>query len=200
VIAERLGVGYERVRELNPAAVYASISKELDVPLRFPGKPGAYTSLIEMTDADLLARATVWAATNPDSANQAYNITNGDYFRWQHVWPKIASVFDMPSTEPQPHSLVELMAGKAPLWDAMVKKYGLRPYGFKEAVAWPFGDYVFSCNWDVMSDLTKSRQHGFQRRRQQRFLLPPAHLLLAAAESQRRAETERDRPAAEVGP
>lgn len=35
-------------------AVYASMSKELGIPLRFPGKPGAYTSLIEMTDADLL--------------------------------------------------------------------------------------------------------------------------------------------------
>ncbi len=37
-------------------AVYASISKELGIPLRFPGKPGAYTSLIEMTDAGLLAK------------------------------------------------------------------------------------------------------------------------------------------------
>ena len=63
-------------------AVYASISKELGVPLRFPGKPGAYTSLIEMTDAGLLAKATVWAATNPEGRNQAYNITNGDLFRW----------------------------------------------------------------------------------------------------------------------
>ncbi len=46
-------------------AVYATMSKELGVPLRFPGKPGAYTSLIEMTDAGLLAEATVWAATTP---------------------------------------------------------------------------------------------------------------------------------------
>jgi hypothetical protein len=37
-------------------AVYASISKELGIPLRFPGKAGAYDSLLEMTDAGLLAR------------------------------------------------------------------------------------------------------------------------------------------------
>ena len=49
-------------------AVYATMSKELGVPLRFPGKPGAYTSLIEMTDAGLLAEATVWAATTPECA------------------------------------------------------------------------------------------------------------------------------------
>jgi hypothetical protein len=28
-------------------------------------------------------------------------------------------------------------------------------------VAWPFGDYVFGCDWDVMSDVTKCRLHGF---------------------------------------
>jgi hypothetical protein len=32
-------------------AIYASISKELGLPLRFPGKPGAYDKLLEMTDA-----------------------------------------------------------------------------------------------------------------------------------------------------
>ena len=26
---------------------------------------------------------------------------------------------------------------------------------------WPFADYVFSCDWDVMSDVTKSRRFGF---------------------------------------
>ncbi|MCP1423848.1 nucleoside-diphosphate-sugar epimerase [Paenibacillus xylanexedens] len=61
--------------------VYAAISKELGLPLRFPGKPGAYHSLLEMTDATLLAHATVWAATEPRCANQAFNITNGDLFR-----------------------------------------------------------------------------------------------------------------------
>jgi len=55
-------------------AVYASISKELGIPLRFPGKPGAYHSLLEMTDAGLLAKATVWAATDERCANQAFSI------------------------------------------------------------------------------------------------------------------------------
>jgi hypothetical protein len=49
-------------------AVYATISKHLGVPLRFPGKPGTYLTLIEMTDADLLAKAMVWAATDPRAA------------------------------------------------------------------------------------------------------------------------------------
>lgn len=81
-------------------AIYASMSKELGIPLRFPGAPGAYDSLIEMTDADLLAKATTWAATNPASRNEAYNITNGDMFHWSSMWPKLASFFELDVAHP----------------------------------------------------------------------------------------------------
>jgi nucleoside-diphosphate-sugar epimerase len=140
-------------------AVYAAIRKELGLPLAFPGK--AWSSLYQVTESAHFAAAAYWASTEPRCANQAYNITNGDCFRWQHVWPKIAAAFDMPAAGPQPHALVEFMADKAPLWDATAKKHGLRPYRFDEVVAWPFGDYVFNCDWDVMSNVTKSRLHGF---------------------------------------
>jgi hypothetical protein len=53
------------------------------------------------------------------------------------------------------------MADNAPLWRVMTEKYGLKPYAYDELVAWPFADYVFSCDWDVMSDVTKSRRFGF---------------------------------------
>ncbi len=140
-------------------AVYAAIMKELGRPLAFPGT--AWETLYQVTESSHLANAALWAATGPRCANQAYNITNGDYFRWRHLWPKIAAAFGMPAAEPQPLSLIWFMADKAPLWDAMTSKHGLKPYRFDEVVAWPFGDYVFNCNWDVMTNVTKSRQHGF---------------------------------------
>ena len=90
-------VGFALGNPMNLAsviAVYASMSKELGLPLRFPGKPGAYDSLLEMTDAGLLARATVFIATNPHCGNQAFNINNGDLFRWSEMWPKIARFFE----------------------------------------------------------------------------------------------------------
>ncbi|MET4781003.1 SDR family oxidoreductase [Glaciihabitans sp. UYNi722] len=142
-------------------AVYASVSKELGIPLRFPGKPGAYTSLIEMTDADLLAKATVWAATNPESRNQAYNITNGDLFRWSSMWPKIARFFDLDVAPPLPMSLEEVMADKAGLWDEMVSRHGLLPTPYSEVSSWAFGDFVFSWDYDVIADTSKSRRAGF---------------------------------------
>lgn len=142
-------------------AVYAAISKALGLPLRFPGKPGAYRSIYQVTESAHMANAALWAATGPRCANQAYNITNGDYFRWCNLWPRIAEVFEMPWGEPQAISLVAHMADKAPLWDALVREHDLQPYRFDEIVAWPFGDYVFGCDWDVMSSVTKSRLHGF---------------------------------------
>lgn len=142
-------------------AVYAAISKELGLPLRFPGKPGAYRSIYQVTESSHMANAALWAATEARCANQAYNITNGDYFRWVNLWPRIAEVFEMPHAEPQTISLVAHMADKAPLWDAMVKKHGLKPHRYGDIVAWPFGDYVFGCDWDVMTSTTKARQHGF---------------------------------------
>jgi nucleoside-diphosphate-sugar epimerase len=140
-------------------AVYAAVMKQLGRPLAFPGT--AWESLYQVTESTHLAKAALWAATEPRCANQAYNITNGDYFRWCHLWPKIAAAFEMPAAGPQPLSLVAFMADKSPLWDAMVRQHGLRPYRFDEVVAWPFGDYVFNCNWDVMTSVTKCRQHGF---------------------------------------
>ena len=141
-------------------AVYASVMKALGRPLSFPGT--AWTSLYQVTESSHMANAAHWAATDPRCANQAYNITNGDNFRWQHVWPKIAQVFGMRAAGPEPLRLVEFMADKAPLWDELVRRHRLTPYRFDEVVAWPFGDYVFGCNWDVMTSTIKARQHGFQ--------------------------------------
>ena len=142
-------------------AVYAAISKELGLPLRFPGKPGAYRAIYQVTESAHMANAALWAACEPRCANEAYNITNGDYFRWANLWPRIAEVFDMPHAEPQTISLVAHMADKGALWKAMVEKHGLKPHRYEDIVAWPFGDYVFACDWDVMSSTTKARQHGF---------------------------------------
>ena len=142
-------------------AVYASICRELGLPLRFPGKPGAFSAIYQVTDADHLAAAMEWAATTEAAANGVFNVTNGDFFRWENLWPGFARFFGLEPGPPQRIPLAEFMADKGPLWDRMVRKYGLRPYRLDELAKWAFGDYVFNCDWDVMSSLTKSRRHGF---------------------------------------
>jgi len=142
-------------------AVYASMSKELGLPLRFPGKPGAYDRLLEMTDAGLLARATVWAATDPRAAGQAFNIANGDLFRWNDMWPRLARCFDLDVAPPLPMPLDTMMADKAPLWAAMAAKHGLAPVPYRDVSSWRFADFVFGFDYDMFADSSKSRRFGF---------------------------------------
>jgi nucleoside-diphosphate-sugar epimerase len=142
-------------------AVYAVLCQELGVPFRFPGKPGAYDTLLEVTDAGLLARATVWAATDPAGANQAFNITNGDLFRWNQMWPRLAEIFEVPVAAPLPMSLVDVMADKEQVWEAIKVRHGLVDVPFSAVSSWGFGDGVFSWNYDFLSDSSKARRAGF---------------------------------------
>ncbi len=142
-------------------AVYATMSAELGVPMRFPGRPGAYDTLLEMTDAGLLARATVWAATDPAAANQAFNITNGDLFRWNQMWPHLANVLGVPVGAPLPMTLTDVMADKQPLWEKIVVDHDLVPTPWADVSSWAFGDAVFSWDYDFLADTSKARRHGF---------------------------------------
>lgn len=146
---------------LTVITVYAAMSKALGVPLRFPGKPGAYDTLLELTDAGLLARATVWAATDPACADQAFNITNGDLFRWNQMWPVLAELLDVPVGAPLPLSLTDAMADKAPVWQRIVAEHDLVPTPFTDVSSWPFGDAVFAWDYDFIADSSKARRFGF---------------------------------------
>jgi nucleoside-diphosphate-sugar epimerase len=142
-------------------AVYAALCKEMELPLRFPGSTAAYRAVMEMTDAELLAKAIVWAGKNDSGDGQAFNITNGDFNRWENIWPRLAEFFKMKYAPPQHFPLAQFMSDKEPLWKTLVKKYDLLDYSFKEAAAWSFGEAIFNLDYDVMSDTTKARRFGF---------------------------------------
>ena len=142
-------------------AAYAAISRELGLPLRFPGTQRAYRVLGQLTDAALLARATVWAATDPRCHDQIFNLTNGDCFRWEGLWPKLAEFFDMSCDASEPFSLANFMADKGPVWDAIVDRSGLQPIAFAELGDWPFMDWVFATDWDYLMSDVKRIQYGF---------------------------------------
>lgn len=142
--------------------VFASISREYGMPLRFPG---GVERIGEATDARLIARAIEWAATSPNSHNEVFNITNGDVYVWHNVWPKVAELFGMELAPAHPFSLARVMPENEPVWDAMVAKYGLQPYKYKQIVpSWQFADFLLGYgqrpNPHHMSTI-KIRQAGF---------------------------------------
>ncbi len=140
---------------------YASISKELGLPLRFPGTPGNYNALYQVTDATLLAKAMAWMSTEPRCANQNINITNGDIFRWSELWPLFADYFGMELGPVQTVDLPTVMADKGPVWDRIVEKHGLIRQPLDAVTLWSYGRHLWSHDWDIVTDTTKSRLLGF---------------------------------------
>ena len=149
------------MNQLNALAIYATISRELDLPLRFPGSANAFRAVYQFTDASLLARAALWASEQPSCANQAFNITNGDYDRWENIWSDLAREFGLEPGPVQTISLSRFMADKEPLWSSIRERHGLKPYRMDELVNWKFADWVYSSPFDQMSSLTKIHRAGW---------------------------------------
>ena len=146
---------------LNFVSVYAIIAQELDIPFDFPGRPTAWQALNKYTDAEILGRFEAWSATDPGCANQEFNITNGDCFRWEHIWHQIGEAFGCRRGQVRPCSLNMLMADKGPVWDEIVQKHQLQPYKMDDLANWVFADGVFARDWDIILEDRKRIRHGY---------------------------------------
>lgn len=140
---------------------YLSLMKAEGQPLRWPGSETSYHALNQATDANLLAQAIVWALQSPAASGESFNVTNGDFFRWQHLWPRIAQQFNMPTAEPAPQQLQQSMQGMSDAWEKLVQSHQLRSYALDDICDWTFADYILKTEWDVMASTIKIREAGF---------------------------------------
>lgn len=76
-------------------AAQAALCRSEGRPFVFPGNEVQWNGVTDMTDAGLLARQIIWAATTAGLPSQAYNTANGDVFRWRWMWPRIAQLLDV---------------------------------------------------------------------------------------------------------
>jgi hypothetical protein len=144
-------------------AAYASICKELDRPFKFPGSAAQWNGLSDMTDARVLGKQLVWASTTDIAKNEAYNIVNGDIFRWSWLWPRIAKWFDVTweGFEGAPVTLEGQMTNDGEAWNKMATKYGLvEPDLSRVASPW-HTDLDMGRPIEVMTDMALSRKLGF---------------------------------------
>ena len=133
----------ERPRNLvSTIGAWAATCAARGAPLDFPGTPGCYSALLEITDATLLARAMVWMASSEKAKNQAYNVTDGCAFRWKVLWPRLAAHFDLPLGEVRRARLAD----------------GTPPHPL---ASWAFADFLWGLEHDNIADTTKIRLHGF---------------------------------------
>jgi len=140
---------------------YAAICREVGAAFDFLGSQGAYDALFELTDATQLARSVLWTCSDPRAADQAFNITNGDVFRWSRVWPQLAKYFGLECGIVRRVSMDAWMRDKGAVWDEIVRKHQLRPFKMDQVARWMFGDFVFNMDYDVISSMTRARLAGF---------------------------------------
>ncbi|KQM21623.1 SDR family oxidoreductase [Novosphingobium sp. Leaf2] len=144
-------------------AVYATVCRETGRPFVFPGSAAQWSGLTDMTDAGQLARHLLWATETPATHNEAFNIVNGDVFRWQWMWERIAAWFGIEATpfDGTVRPLEQQMAGDAQVWKEIATRKGLaEPDLARLASPW-HTDADLGRPIEVVTDMSKSRRLGF---------------------------------------
>lgn len=144
----------------NLIGVYGTLCRETGTAMNFPGPEVAYrNALVNITSAEVIAEAALWAAQQ--GADGAYNITNGDIFRWAHVWPRLADFFGIEAGEPQPISLAQRVPALSSVWRSVAQNKALIEPDVNRIALGSFGDFIFHVQNDAIFDVTKARQAGF---------------------------------------
>jgi nucleoside-diphosphate-sugar epimerase len=159
-------VGYAVGNAMNigsTLAVYASICKELGKPMRYPGSSVQWKGLSDLTDARLLAKHLLWAATTPSAGNQAFNVVNGDVFRWNWMWKRIAGWFGIDATELEGEGipLEKQLADATPIWKKIATTYDLAEDDLNVLTSAWHTDADLGRPIEVVTDMSKSRKRGF---------------------------------------
>ncbi len=122
---------------------YAALCAETGMPFAFPG--GATHPVKQAADARVVARAIRWATTAPTARGEHFNLTNGEVFSWQQLWPVFAETMGVEAADPQPRSLGVELPGLAATWDRIVERHGLRPLSLLDVLGQShlYADYTF---------------------------------------------------------
>ena len=144
-------------------AAQATLCRELNLPFTFPGSETQWNSVTDMTDAGLLAEHMLWAATDRNTANEAYNVVNGDVFRWRSLWPRLAKWFGVEPAgfDTAPRPLQEQMGGMNAEWEKLAAEHGLAEPDLIRLASWWHTDADLGRKMEVLTDMSKSRLAGF---------------------------------------
>ncbi|HEY4111422.1 SDR family oxidoreductase [Puia sp.] len=144
-------------------AVYASICKETGRKFRWPGSSAQWNGISDMTDARVLADHLIWASTTPAARNEAFNVVNGDIFRWNWLWPQLADRFGVEATgfDGTVHPLSEELGRDHSLWKEIARRHGLKEPDLDRLASPWHTDLDLGRPIEVMTDMSKSRKLGF---------------------------------------
>jgi nucleoside-diphosphate-sugar epimerase len=123
-----------------PLGVYAAMLRQQGRALDFPGGAARVSQAV---DVDLLARAIAWSGDAVAARNEAFNVTNGDVFTWENIWPAIADALEMKPGTAVPLSLAQEYPKWSAPWDDLRRKHNLIAPGLEEFVglSFQYADY-----------------------------------------------------------
>lgn len=144
-------------------AVHATICREAGRRFAFPGSEAQWNGLTDTTDARLLAQHLAWAATTPAARDQAFNVANGDVFRWSWMWNQLAGWFGIEAAPlaRERNPLEAQLVGAVPLWTQIAEKYRLAEPRLDRLVSAWHTDADLGRPIEVVTDMSKSRKLGF---------------------------------------
>lgn len=159
-------VGYAVGNLMNIAAtlaVYASICKETGRKFIWPGSEEQWNGISDITDAKVLAKQLVWASDTKAAKNQAFNITNGDVFRWKWLWKRLADWFGIEAEGFNGiiRPLEKELENNQEIWTVITKKYGLKEKNLNRLSSAWHTDLDLGRPLEVMCDMSNSRNLGF---------------------------------------
>jgi hypothetical protein len=138
IVGEAMGGAMDLIP---PLGVYAAMLREQGRPLDYPAGAARVSQAV---DVDLLARAIAWSGEAVAARNEAFNVTNGDVFTWENVWPAISEALDMKPGSPVPLSLAQTWPQWIAPWEALRRKHDLISPGLEAFVglSFQYADYT----------------------------------------------------------
>jgi nucleoside-diphosphate-sugar epimerase len=157
-------------------ALYMLVCKELGTEAKMPTNQRYWESTDDVSDSRLIADMTIWASTSPKTGNQAFNVTNGDYFCWKYLWPRLAAYIGATASASQTFtnaypkegelqlelSLDQWSKDKREVWTRLCDRHGCsEAKATWDAGTWAFQDWVFQRTWSATLSVSKARRFGW---------------------------------------
>nr|D7PI19.1 RecName: Full=Short chain dehydrogenase gsfE; AltName: Full=Griseofulvin synthesis protein E [Penicillium aethiopicum]ADI24957.1 GsfE [Penicillium aethiopicum] len=157
-------------------AMYFLICRELGSASPMPTNQRYWEGTDDVSYAPLIADLTIFVSTRKSCANEAFNVTNGDYFTWRYMWPRLAASLGAKADsqqcfeKPMPGegelqldwSLAEWCKDKRKVWEDLCDRQGLP--GAKatfDLAGWAVGDFLYQRTWSATLSVNKARRFGW---------------------------------------
>jgi nucleoside-diphosphate-sugar epimerase len=147
-------------------AVYATFCHEFNLKFKCPGNTTSWNCVMDVADIEQLCSFIEEGVLSDNSKykNEAFNLNNGDVFRWIYLWPKLADYFKLEYEEPTAKGfyLKDHYSEKKQEWKQIAQKYNLRWDDLGKVATFDFADLCIGREWDSMLSMSKAREAGFK--------------------------------------